>query len=87
MGYQHGLLQHIKSVKPEEIKKVEPQCVRDERRGLQRDRSPIRERWVRFFRSLQNAKSKILDLNIPKRLPQQPVASALGIEPKEEINT
>ena len=60
---------------------------RDESRGLQCDRSLIRERWVRFFRSLQNAKSKILDPNIPKRLPQQPVASALKIEPREEINT
>ena len=34
---------------------------------------------MRFFRSLLNAKS-----GIPKRLPQQPVASTLGIEPTEE---
>ena len=29
----------------------------------------------------------MLDLDIPKRLPQQPVPSALGIEPTEEIAT
>ena len=39
---------------------------------------------MRFFRSLLNSKSDILDPDIPKRLPQQPVASALGIEPTEE---
>ena len=44
----------------------------------------IRERWVRFFRSLLNSKSDMIDADIPKRLPQHPVASALGIEPTEE---
>ena len=39
---------------------------------------------MRFFRSLLNAKSNTLDPDIPKRLPQQPVASALGTEPTEE---
>ena len=43
-----------------------------------------RERWVRFFRSLLNSKSDMIDADIPKRLPQHPVASALGIEPTEE---
>ena len=33
---------------------------------------------------MPNAKSDVLDPDIPKRLPQQPVASALGIEPTEE---
>ena len=32
------------------------------------------------FRSLLNAKVDMLDPDIPKRLPQHPVASALGIE-------
>ena len=41
-----------------------------------------------FFHSLLNAKSDILDPDIPKGLPQQPVASALKVEPtKEEIAT
>ena len=64
--------------------KVESQSVRDEEVRLLRDKGRIRERWVRFFRSLLNAKSDMLDPDIPKRLPQQPVASALGIEPTEE---
>ena len=84
MGDQHGFFQNIKSVQLEETKKIESQCVRDEGRRLLRDKGRIRERWVRFFRSLLNSKSDMLDSDIPKRLPQQPVASALGIEPTEE---
>ena len=84
MGDQHGFFQNIKSVQLEETKKVESQCVRDEKGRLLRDKGRIRERWVRFFRSLLNSKSDMLDADIPKRLPQHPVASALGIEPTEE---
>ncbi|CAN0460303.1 unnamed protein product, partial [Ascophyllum nodosum] len=58
--------------------------VRDEERRLLRDKGRIRERGVRFFRSPLNAKSDLFDPDIPKRLPQHPVASALGIEPTEE---
>ena len=39
---------------------------------------------MRFFRSLLNSKSDMLDADIPKRLPQHRVARALGIEPTEE---
>ena len=84
MGDQHGFFQNIKSVQLEETKKVESQCVRDEEGRLLRDKGRICERWVRFFRSLLNFKSDMLDANIPKRLPQHPVACALGIEPTEE---
>ena len=84
MGDQHGFFQNIKSVQLEETKKVESQCVRDEEGRLLRDKGRIRERWVRFFRSLLNSKSDTLDADIPKRLPQHPVASALGIESTEE---
>ena len=49
-----------------------------------RDKGRIRERWVRFLRSLLNSKSDMIDADIPKRLPQHPVASALGIELTEE---
>ena len=75
-----------KSVQLEETKKVESQqqCIRDEEGRLLRDKGRIRERWVRFFRSLLNSKSDMIDADIPKRLPQHPVASALGIEPTEE---
>ena len=68
----------------EETKKVESQCIRDEEGRLLRDKGRIRERWVRFFRSLLNSKSDMIDADIPKRLPQHPVASTLGIEPTEE---
>ena len=70
--------------KLEETKKVESQCVRDEEGRLLRDKGRIRERWVRFFRSLLNSRSDMLDPDIPTRLPQHSVASALGIEPTEE---
>ena len=83
VGDQHGFFQNIKSVQLEETKKVESQCVRDEEGRLLRDKGRIRERWVRF-RSLLNAKSDMLDPDIPKRLPQHPVTSALGIKPTEE---
>ena len=87
MGDQHGFFQNIKSVQLEETKRVESQCIRDEEERLLRDKGRIRERWVRFFRSLLNSKSDMTDADIPKRLPQHPVASALGIEPtEEEIN-
>ena len=84
MGDLHGFFQNIKSMQLEETKKVESQCVRDEGGRLLRDKRRTRERWVRFFHSLLNSKSDMLDPDIPKRLPQQPVASALGIEPTEE---
>ena len=63
---------------------MESQCVRDEEGRLLRDKGRICERWGRFFRSLLNSKSDMLDADIPKRLPQHPVASTLGIEPTEE---
>ena len=87
MGHQHGFFQNIKSVQLEETKKVESQCVREEEGRLLRDKGRIRERWVRFFRSQLNFKSDMLDPDIPKRLPQHQVASALGIEPTDEITT
>ena len=84
VGDQYGLFQNIKSVQLEKTKKVESQCVRNEEVRLLRNKGRVLERWVRFFRSLLNAKSDMLDLDIRKRLPQHPVASALGIEPTEE---
>ena len=40
---------------------------------------------MRFFCSLLNACFDMLDPDIPKRLPQHPVASALGIDPTGEV--
>ena len=84
VGDQHGFSQNIQSVQLEETKKVESQCVRDEEGRLLRDKGRIRDRWVQFFRSLLNAKPDMLDPDIPKRLPQHPVASVLGIDPTEK---
>ena len=88
MGDQHGFFQNIKSVQLKKTEKVESQCVRDEEGRLLCDKRRIRERWVRFFRSLLNAKSDMLHPDILKKLPQHPIASALGIEAtEEEIDT
>ena len=84
MGNQHGFFHDIKSMQLEETEKAKPQYVRDDERRLLRDKGHSRERWVRFFRLLLNAKSDILNPDILKRLPQHPVASALGIDPTEE---
>ena len=84
MGHQHGFFQNIKSVQLEETKNVESQSIRDEGGRLLRDKGRIRERWVHFFHSWLNSKSDVPDPDIPKRLPQQPVASALGIASTEE---
>ena len=81
MENQHGFLQNIKSVQLEETKKIDSQYVRYEEERLLRDECCIRERWIRFIPSLLNANSDMLDSNILKKLSQQPVASALGIEP------
>ena len=84
LGDQHGFFQNIKAVQLEETKRIELQCVRDEEGRLLRDKGRSRKRWVRFFRPLPNAKSDMLDPDIPKRLPQHPAASALEIEPTEK---
>ena len=84
MGDQDRFFQNIKSVQLEKTKKVESQCIRDEEERMLQDKGRISERWVRSFRSLLNAKFDMLGPDIPKRLPQQPVVSTLGIEPTEE---
>ena len=43
-----------------------------------RDADLIRERWVRHFHSLLNAKSETLDPTVISKIPQRPVAGALG---------
>ena len=58
--------------------------VRDEGGRLPRDKRRIHERCMRLFRSLLNAKYDMLDPDIPKRLPQQPIACAFGTELTEK---
>ena len=83
MGDQHGFFQNLKSLQLKETKEAASQRVRDGEGRLLRDKGRIRERWVRFFRSLLNSKSK-LDPDIPKRMSHHPVASALVIESTED---
>ena len=61
MRDQHGFFQNIKSVQLEDKKTAKSQCVRDEEGRLLRDTGRIRERWMRFFRSLLDSKSNMLD--------------------------
>ena len=84
VGDQCRFFQNVKSMRLGKTKRVESQCIRDEEGRLLRDKGRIRKRWMGFFRSLLNARSDMLDPDIPKRLPQHLGASALGIEPTEE---
>ena len=62
MGDEHGSLQNIEPAQLEETKEGESEDIHDdEGRGKGR----IRERWVRFFCSSLNAKSSMLDSDIP----------------------
>ena len=62
--------------------------VKDEDGVLVRDVELIRERWVRWFYSLLNAKSPRLDPNIAEGLDQWPENMPLGVQPtmRELIN-
>ena len=68
----------------EEIIKVETKYVHDEEGELLRDEEHLRGTWVRFYLSLLTAKSDMLELGTPKRLPEQPIASALGTKSTEK---
>ena len=74
----------LKSTQVEEVRKVNSQYIWDEQGELLRDAGLIRERWVRHFRSLLNAKSETLDPTVISKIPQRPVAEALGEEPTED---
>ena len=86
MEGQHKFFQDIKSVQLEATKKVESRYVLGEEGRLLRGKESIHERCLRFFLSPLNAKSDMIDPDIPTRLPQHPVASALRIKPTEEEN-
>ena len=55
--------------------------VKDENGVLLRDVELIRERWVRWFPTLLNAKSPRLDPNMAKDLDQWPENMPLGVQP------
>ena len=74
---QRGLFHLLKSTQVEEVRI-------DEQGELLRDADLICERWVRHFGSLLNAKSETLDFTVISKIPQRPVAEALGEEPTED---
>ena len=57
------------------------QYAKDEDGIPQRDVELIRERWARWFHTLLNAKSPMLDPNIVEGLDQCPENALLGIQP------
>ena len=81
---EQGLFHLLKSTQVEEVRKVNLQYIRDEQGELLRDADIIRERWVRHYRSLLNEKSETLDPTVIAKIPQRPVAEALGVEPTED---
>ena len=88
IGDQREYFQHMNSVQLKETRDVESQYdyIRDEEGRLLQDIEHNCERWVRFFRSLLNAKSHMLFPDTRKWLPQPPVARALRTEStKEEL--
>ena len=67
-----------------EVRNVDSQYIRDEQWKLLRDVELIRERWMRHFRSLLNAKSETLDPTVMSKISQRFIAKALGVEPTED---
>ena len=55
--------------------------MKDEKGVLLRDVELIRERWVRWFHTLLNAKSPMLDPNIAEGLDPWPENMLLGVQP------
>ena len=86
IGDQREYFPHMNSVQLKESRKVEPQYdyIRDKEGRLLQDIEHNCERWVRFFRSLLNAKSHMLFPDTRTWLPQPPVPSALKTESAKE---
>ena len=61
---QVGFYAHLKTMDLEGRRIVNSQYVKDEKGTLLRDPEAIRARWVRFFRTLLNAKSDDINLEI-----------------------
>ena len=74
-------LQHLKTMNLEGKRDRSSAYVNDENGVLLRDAELIRERWVRWFHTLLNAKSPRLDPNIAEGLDQWPENMPLGVQP------
>ena len=80
-GDQAGFYKHLKTMNLERKRDRGSVYVKNENGVLLRDVELIRERWVRWFHTLPNAKSPRLDPNIAGGLDQWPENMPLGIQP------
>ena len=79
-GDQAGFYKHLKTMNLEGKRDRSSAYVKDENGVLLRDVELIRERWVRCFHTLLNAKSPRLDPNIAEGLNQWPENMQLGVQ-------
>ena len=80
-GDQAGFYKHLKTTNLEGKRDRSSAYVKYENGVLLRDVERIRERWVRWFHTLLNAKSPRLDPNIAEGLDQWPENMPLGAQP------
>ena len=84
-GDQAGFNKHLKTMNLEGIRDRSSAYVKYENGLLVRDVELIRERWVRWFHTLLNAKSPRLDLKIAEDLDQWPENMPLGVPTIQEL--
>ena len=80
-GDQAGFYKHLKTMNLEGKRDRSSACVKDENGVLLRDVELIRERWVRWFHTLLNAKPTRLDPTIAEGLDQWPENMPLEVQP------
>ena len=80
-GDQAGFYKHLKTMNLEGKRDRSTAYVKGENGVLLWDVELIRERWVRWFHTLLNAKSPRLDPNIAEGLDQWPENMPLGVQP------
>ena len=80
-GDQASFYKRLKTTKLEGRRDRSSAYVKSENGVLLRDVELIRERWVRWFHSLLNAKSPRLDPKIAEGLDQWPENMPLGVQP------
>ena len=79
-GDQAGFYKHLTTRNLGENRERSSAYVKHENGVLLRDVELIRERWVRWFHTLLNAKSQRLDPNIAEGLDQWPENMPLGVQ-------
>ena len=80
-GGRTGFYKHLKMMNLEGKRDRSSAYVKDENGILLRDVELIRERWIRWFHTLLNAKSPRFDPNIAKGLDQWPENMPLEVQP------